>query len=121
MSMEVPGFTLFHDFEGVNYYGRIPEPPLELTPQVEHYSMEPSDEKLLNKDFIAPVDELCGALLDIGDVDFLNARQCRLLAAWLKTRLTQDSLNPRLRTIYTILLDYAQRAIEYGTGVVIEL
>lgn len=121
MSMEVPGFTLFHDFDGVSYYGDIPEPPLELTPQVEHYSMELSDEDLLNKDFIDPVDQLCGALLDIGDVDFLNARQCRMLAAWLETRLTQKPLHPRLRAIYTALLDYAHRAITYDTGIVIEL
>lgn len=80
-----------------------------------------SDIDLLNKDFIDPVDRLCGALLGIGDVDFFNVSQCRLLASWLRARLAQKPLEPRLETIYTALLDYANRAIQYRTGIVIEL
>lgn len=113
--------ALFHDFDNVtSYYGNIPSRPMQSDEHVELYRMRESDRDPMDEDFTDPVNRVCGTTLGYGDVDFLDPRQCRLLAAWLKTRLTQP-ITPRLAEIYRHLLDYAQRATQYNTGIVIEL
>ena len=114
-------FALFHDFDGLTHYGRIPNPPLETTPQVEIFRMtSDADRDLMDDDLVDPINRLCDALLGPYDVDFLNAKQCWLLAGWLEARLEQPIM-PRLSEIYRKLDDFARRAVEYNTGVVIEL
>ncbi|WP_093959979.1 hypothetical protein [Bifidobacterium vansinderenii] len=114
------GFTLFLTLQGCNYYGHIPEPPLEASEKVRVYPLETEDLPLLEQDFIEPVDKLCNALLDIGDVDYLNAEQCRILLTWISDRLGQP-IGDRLVTIYRTLADFAHQAISLNTGIVIEL
>ena len=55
-----------------------------------------------------------------GDVDYLNAEQCKLMLGWLEWRLTEP-INPRLETIYRKLVEFANKAIELGTGIVFDL
>ncbi|OZG57316.1 hypothetical protein BTIS_1410 [Bifidobacterium tissieri] len=114
-------FALFHNFDNVKFWHRIPQrigcPPS----QVEIFRMTAdADRDLMDADLVDPVNNLCDALLGPYDVDFLDATQCRLLAGWIEARLTQP-ITPRLAEIYRKLDDYARRAIEYNTGVVIEL
>lgn len=75
---------------------------------------------IIDTELVVPIDELCGALLDVGDVDYLNARQCELLIPWLIDRLKRPCPYP-LDKLFPKLLEYAQRAAELGTGVVVEL
>lgn len=113
--------VLFHDFNKVpSYYGNVPNGPYDPMHHVELYRMRESDRDPMDEDFTDPVNEVCGTTLGYGDVDFLNPTQCRLLTGWLEARLTRP-ITPRLATIYRHLLDYAQRAIQYNTGIVIEL
>ena len=105
------------------YYGRIPETSDAPANSYElhYFTFNPFDYfDLIDTDFVNPVNELCGALLDIGDVDYLDAQQCSILVPWLVKRLTQACPHP-LDEFYTKLLDFAQRAVELGTGVVVEL
>lgn len=112
-------FALFHNLDNVGHCGYIPDVPLHSNERVEIYSFDLDLWLLIDKDFIDPVNNLCGTLLDNGDIDFFDARQCRLLAGWLEARLEQP-IDSRLADLYRKLADFARRAIEYGTGVVIE-
>ncbi|PLS30251.1 hypothetical protein Uis1B_1921 [Bifidobacterium margollesii] len=113
--------TLFHDFEHVtSYYGNVPERPMQPDGHIEIYKMHESDRDPLDEDFTDAINRVCDTTLGYGDVDFFDARQCRLLAGWLEARLEQP-ITPRLAEIYRKLDDFARRAVEYNTGVVIEL
>ena len=111
---------LIRDFQGLHYYGYIPETNNARREQIEVFELNKEDEGLLDKDFVTPVDDFCHSLIDPGDVDFLNADQCRLLLGWLRKRL-KDPLEPRLEIIYNVLVRFAQKAIELDTGIVFDL
>ena len=68
-------FVLFLDLNNLEYYGYMPKIPKDREGRVEIYRFDVTREHwdLLLDDFIDPVCNLCEALIDIGDVDFLNA------------------------------------------------
>ncbi len=116
-------FELFKSLDNLKWYVDIPESFGEPESKVEIYLIDgdpDKDEDLLNEDFIDSVDNYCGALLDLGDVDYFSGDKLIKLAEWLRNRLNQPC-HERLRELYTVLLGYADRAIALGTGVVIEL
>lgn len=112
--------VLVLSLEGLNYYGYIPETFQAKPGQTESFELTEGDEDLLDKDFIGPIDRLCNSLIDPGDVDYLNAEQCKLMLGWLEWRFTEP-INPRLETIYRKLVEFANKAIELGTGIVFDL
>ena len=101
--------VLVLSLEGLNYYGYIPETFQAKPGQTESFELTEGDEDLLDKDFIGPIDRLCNSLIDPGDVDYLNAEQCKLMLGWLEWRL------------YRKLVEFANKAIELGTGIVFDL
>lgn len=107
----------------LHFYGNIPETfgaPAESYERHE-LAFDPDEyEDVFDYDFVEPVDELCGALIDRGDVDYLTADQCDLLVPWLEKRLERSCPYP-LDTFYPKLLEFARRAVELGTGVVVDL
>lgn len=113
-------FELFLTLEGLCWYGNIPLSSGVPKRVSEKYQIEPSDVRLLDQDFVDPINDLCGTLLDDGDVDFFDANQCELLAGWLEERIGRLS-DCRLAELYRILLEYANQAVSLGTGMVIEL
>ena len=58
--------------------------------------------------------------IEAGEISYLNAEQCKLMLGWLEWRLTEP-INPRLETIYRKLVEFANKAIELGTGIVFDL
>lgn len=112
--------VLVLSLEGLDYYGYIPETFQAKPGQTESFELTEGDEDLLDKDFIDPIDRLCNSLIDPGDVDYLNAEQCKLMLGWLKQRLTKP-IEPRLETIYRKLVEFANKAIELNTGIVFDL
>ena len=93
----------------------------EEDPQhIESYELTEEDEDLLDADFIDPIDRLRDSLIDLRDVDCLNAGQCRLMLGWLEQRLNEP-IDPRLETIHRKLVEFANRAIELDTGIVFDL
>ena len=78
-------------------YGRIPETsdaPVNSY-ELHRFTFSAFDYfDLIDTDFVNPVDELCGALLDIGDEDYLDAQQCSILIPWLVKRLAQACPHP---------------------------
>ena len=116
-------FRLIKTSEGVqSFYGEIPQYMEEdYAKYTEIYPIESDEDRdLLLEDFMNPINDLCGTLLDYGDVDWFGVENCKKLKAWLIDRMRRPC-NERLRILYTALLGYAVRAIEYDTGVVVEL
>ena len=114
-------FELFLSLKNMHWYGCIPCPKDGSGSEVEVYQLQESDSPLLEANFLEPVDALCDALLDYGDIDFFDADKCKKLSVWLEDQMTEGLATGRLRVLYEKLNEYAQRAIELGTGVVVEL
>lgn len=101
-------------------YGDVPNVGYESTDAAEVFELEEGDWDLLDRDFVDAAFEACGALLDYGDVDYVDASRCARLQSWLQLRL-ENPCSPRLRLLYEKLLEFSRRAQQLGTGVVIEL
>lgn len=99
------------------FYGDIPTDLLDN--EAETYMFDWDDMLIMLEDFRTPINDLCDTLFDMGDVDYLPANKCTLIIPWLESRL--DTCEGRLYDLYSKLLDYAQRAVELDTGVVVEL
>lgn len=112
-------YQLILSFEGLDYYGDIPDAPYESGPNVEVFQFEMEDWPLFRDDFIEPVNVLCDVLLDYSDVDYFDVPKCKLLHGWLQERLTKP-IQPRLELLYRKLDEFAVRAIGLSTGVVVE-
>lgn len=110
--------TLIKDFTGMTYYGHIPNTPFAPDPRIEEPPYNPEDGRLLYENAMDRINDACGTWLDICDPDYFDKERCIKLKAWLEDELQKD-LQEKLRNIYNILLDYANRAIELGTGIVI--
>lgn len=76
--------------------------------------------ELFDFDFIEPVNALCHSLIDRGDVDYLDAKQCGQLALWLDNRMSHSCPYP-LDEFYAKLFEFSSRAAALGTGVVLDL
>lgn len=114
-------FELFLDMHNLKYYGDIPEKPENRQGSVELFEFDRRIyAALMNEDFIDEVNKFCDSCLDLTDVDFFDKDKCVKLKFWLEQRLTRE-LNPLLKPVYEKLLNYSARAIELGTGVVIQL
>lgn len=115
------GFELIKDMGAIKkFYGDIPETAGAPRTSYEGFEISLEDEDLLMRDFVDQINGICGTLLDYGDVDYFDASKCVKLREWLKGRLERPCPS-RLRELYAALLDYAARAIELGTGVVVTI
>ncbi len=119
-------FVLFLTLEGaiddgfVPYFDTNNTIPLDQDARAESFELDEEDAEFLDKDFVIPIDDLCDALIGIGDVDYLNADQCKMMLEWLEQRVT-ESIHPRLETLYRKLIEFAGKAIELNTGIVFDL
>ena len=116
-------FRLIKTFEGnTGYYGEIPQYTEDgyLEKTVCHRIETEEERELLLEDFMDPVNELCGTVLDYSDVDWFGPESCVKLKGWLEDRLRRPC-DERLRSLYAVLLDFVDRAIALGTGIVVEL
>ena len=70
----------------------------------------------IDKDgFLKEMWESFDAMFDWGDCDFFDSDKCKLFAEWLKKRLSK-SISDDVRKIYSVMYDYALKAIKNGTG-----
>lgn len=113
---------LFKTLEHAGWYGNIPwqgdDMPDSAIESV-YYSPDDMWDDLKSTEFVDPINELCGTLFDYGDIDYFDTANCVKLKAWLENRLKRPTTGAQYE-FYTALLDYATRAIGYGTGVVLE-
>lgn len=86
-------------------------------PGEEEYYFDDVVAKALEQDgFLLDMWRQLDALFDWGDCDFFPPDKCRLFREWLERRLTRE-VSDTLRPVYTVMLDYADKAIEYDTGI----
>lgn len=114
-------FALIKSFDGLDYYGNVPELPQPPDSRVEVFTFSDGDRDLLTWDLAPAANRLCDTTLDLGDVDFLDAKNSKLLLDWLNKRQVGVSKGTRLQELYQILSEYLKEAIRLNTGVVIEL
>lgn len=113
---------LFYTLDTVDWYEDIPESSSLAKNQYEiinDYDPLIYWDELRGDEFMRPVNKLCGTLLDCGDIGFFNTANCIKLKNWLEARLDKPTTSYQHK-FYTDLLDFATRAIQYKTGVVLE-
>ncbi len=118
-------FVLFKTLEGIPYYGDEPDVPEPLPdPRVEKYDFDFSTNLEIwhqfKNDFVNPVNDSCGSLLDFGDCDYFDFEKCIKLKDWLEKRLAVD-VPDTFKPAYENLLDYASQAIVLKTGVIVQV
>lgn len=86
-------------------------------PGSEEYYFDVKTAAALEADgfLIAMWDEL-DALFDWGDCDFFLPDKCVKFSEWLTNRLRHDA-DPVLKKVYTVMLDYSNKAIANNTGI----
>jgi hypothetical protein len=84
---------------------------------VERYYFEQDVADALEADdFLIEMWEEFDALFDWGDCDFFFPDKCERLIPWLENRLNRG-VNDTIRPVYETMLDYAQKAVKYNTGI----
>lgn len=108
-------------------YQGVPEMPVESDESADIYQtiinpiMNVEDDwPMLESDFVTPIDDYLGLDLDIGSNAFFDVAKCEKMVTWLKKRLEGD-VPSRMLDFYEKLLEYCERAVKLGTGVVVEL
>lgn len=78
----------------------------------EEYYFDESVAAALEEDgFLTEMWKKLDTLFDWGDCDFFLPEKCVLLRTWLKNRLTRE-VDPIIKPIYDVMLDYAEKAIK---------
>ena len=110
-------FALINDLKGLDFYGDIPEIFGATESSFKKYEISEEERDFLMRDFVDPVNELCGSLLDFGDVDYFNSDQCNPLGEWLSNRLISIEEEPyrelSLRIISPLSLQWIWIPINY--------
>ena len=108
-------------------YGTIPEVPLcsdsraeILVFEFDFFDGEEERGDRFERDFLVPMNDLCGTLLGYGDVDYVDAEHCKRLLPWLAEKLGAPGLTSEEREFCERLRDFADEAVALGTGVVVE-
>ena len=84
--------------------------------EYEEYYFNEDIAKALEKDgFLVDMWNKFDAVFDWGDCDFFLKDKCILFKEWLQSRLDKDCID-EIKEVYKVMLDYANKAIEYDTG-----
>lgn len=110
---------LFKSFEGASYYGDVPEATSVTESQVESKLYGFDADWQASSDFAMKINDACDTVLDISDVDFFDVKKCKELVKLLDGPI---AITDKVLVEFAHdLRDAAQRAIELGTGIVVEL
>jgi len=112
-------FQLAKTLNGIKKYGPIFDLGTGDNSQVEEYVVEDIDNWFLDN-IIDQINAECDTLLDDGDFDYIGAEKCRKLIALLDNLPKSDIPKDFYKTI-DVLKNYAKRAVEYNTGIEIEM
>lgn len=112
-------FQLAKTFDGIKMYGPIYDFGTGETDNVEEYVVDDINDWFLDN-MIDKINTTCDTLLDDGDVDYIDAKRCKCLIDMIN-ELPDNYVPKEYQKIIEVLLDYAQRAIQYNTGIEIEM
>ncbi len=106
--------------DGIGFYGPIYDLGTGVPDKVEEYVMEDNEHDWLLEKMIDRINAECDTLLDDGDYDFIDAGKCKRLIE-LVDNLPKDYVPEQYKRVVGVLKEYASRAIEYNTGMAIEM
>ncbi|MDD6178107.1 MAG: hypothetical protein PUB15_09245 [Ruminobacter sp.] len=87
---------------------------------VEKFYFEDDTSKKLEEDgFLEEMWEKFDALFDWGDCDFFDSQKCSKFREWLIEKLNSN-YDKSLTPIYLKMLDFAEKAIKFNTGIVFD-
>lgn len=112
-------FQLAKTLEGIRMYGPIYDLGTGGPDKVEEYRVDDVDNWFLDN-MVDRINETCDTLLDDGDVDFIDAEECKKLVCMIKS-LPSNFIPLESQKAMDVLVKYAQGAIEYNTGIEIEM
>ena len=114
-------FALIKDDTNLDRYGDIPEVFGATEDEAEIYKGDWDDGVMLCENLLPEIDaRIEGCLLDLSDIDYFDKSKCIILNDILCNKL-KEPCSERLHELYTVLSDFVNKAINMGTGVVIEL
>ena len=113
-------FYLAKTLNNMKMYGPIPDLLVEPEERVESYIISEEEIDWILENMVYDINYHCGTNLDDGDYDFVNPDGCRELINYLDN-LPKDFVPSKYKGMIEKLKEYAQRAIEYNTGIAIEL
>ena len=112
-------FYVARTLEKIKMYGPIYDFGSAVPDKVDEYFVEDFNDWFLDN-MIDRINATCDTLLDDGDVDYISAEMCKELVTMLNN-LPQGFVPKENREAVDVLLEYAKRAIDYNTGIEIEM
>lgn len=112
-------FQLAKNLDGIKMYGPIYDLGTGGPDKVEEYIANDVNDWFLDN-MIDKINSACDTLLDDGDVDYIDAERCKCLIEMIN-ELPDNYIPIEFQQIIEVLIDYAQRAIQYNTGIEIEM
>ena len=106
--------------DNMKMYGPTYDLSMEPEDRVETYVFDLTENEWLLDNLVDSINAACGTLLDDGDYDFIPAKECSNLKEVLE-EVDLNSVPEKCRLLIDKMLEYADRAIKYNTGMAIEL
>ena len=115
--------ALVKNYDGLDWFGDMPEAFAGNEAQAECHWLEEENRIPIARDFAWHTNGITDRCLDIYDVDYYDVDNCTKVANWLERRLNGEwgPCSDTLRKDYELILSLARRALNLGTGIVIEL
>ncbi|SCY14284.1 hypothetical protein [Butyrivibrio sp. INlla14] len=106
--------------DGMKKYGPIYDLSMEPAERVESYQFGFEENEWLLDNVIDGINAECDTLLDDGDYDFISADKCKALKDYLK-KMDKSMIPSEYHEVIQKLIEFSDKAIEYGTGMAIDL
>ena len=112
-------FYLAKTLDNIKMYGPIPD--LSSNPKnVEEYVITEEENEWLLENLVDIINLKCDTLLDDGDYDFFDVEKCKVLLD-LISNLPEGFVPKKHGEMIRVLKEFTSQAIEYNTGIAIEL
>lgn len=111
---------LAKDITDLPLYGDVPDLTQGDPAVVDSFDISDEEGRYIDAQFVDQTNAVCDTALDLGDYQYYDAAQCKLLLGWLEGKLADDDKSA-LYDFFIRLKDYLQYAIDNNTGIAIEL
>ena len=112
-------FQLAKTLEGMEMYGPIYNFSTADPGNIESFRMRDIDHWFLDN-MVIKINAYCDTCLDDGDLDYIDAKRCKNLIEMIND-LPSGFIPKEFTQAFEVLKDFAQKAIEYNTGIIIEM
>lgn len=106
--------------DNMKKYGDIYDLSMEPDDRVEKYVFGSEENEWLVNNVIDGINAECDTLLDDGDYDYISCEKCNSLIKLLNN-INLDVIPLKCKELIVKILEYSNLAIEYKTGIAIEL